>query len=302
MEKDKNMKPDMKPRIPCLSIPQAHALLQDGAVCVADCRGRLNDSSWGRTAFAAGHIPGALFWDGEGELCLPPHPRLGRHPMPDPVLFTRMLRQRGYERKKAVLAYGFYAFRFLWLLDLLGFEYLHALDGTWEDWEEAFPGGFGEGLSGTVVAGESLPAQWDQGKLAVAGELLHLSEPLVDCRARERYLGLVEPLDPVAGHIPGAVNLPWTDVFDQEGHLLMPAPRGDEASALAGRSDRPVLYCGSGVTACAVWLGLLQWGQESRIYPGGWSAWIGDPERPVAAGPENAPRKQGEEQRERHDP
>lgn len=288
------MAPVVNPRIPCLSIPQARALLGAGPLVVADCRGRLTAPEWGATVFEEGHLPGADYWDGEGDLCGPPCPKEGRHPMPDLEVFADLLRERGYQRTTPVLAYGAFAPRLLWLLDLLGFQSLYVLNGTWEDWCRE---GAGADLCvhpKTMPTGGCVSEGWDTGRMAVAGELLDGHVPVVDCRAHERYLGQTEPLDPVAGHIPGALNLPWMEVFDPEGHLLMPQPRGEVARALMAFPQRPILYCGSGITACAVWLGLLQWGCESRIYPGGWSAWIHDPGNPIALGIEKPPPFPGE--------
>ena len=241
----------------------------------------------GRAEYARGHIPGAQFVDLDTELAGPPGP--GRHPLPDSTDFAAAMRRSGVSSGRPVVVYdassGLAAARAWWLLRYFGHPAVRVLDGGFAAWTAA---------GGSVVAGdEPAPAPGDfaatpghmvlleagaAAKLAAAGALL-------DARAPERFRGEVEPVDPVAGHIPGARNLPTSGNIDAEGRFLPAAElraRFADAGAVPGA---PVgAYCGSGVTAAHEVLALAVAGIEAGLYVGSWSDWITDPTRPVATG------------------
>lgn len=246
----------------------------------------------GREAYEAGHVPGAQYVDLETELTGPHRPdgAGGRHPLPDTGDFTALMRRIGVSSSSPVVVYdpdtALAASRLWWLLTDAGHEDVRVLDGGYAGWTalglpiESGPGrpvGGGSfeahpGRLGTVDAVTVLAAD-------VAGEPL----TLVDVRAGERYRGEVEPMDPVAGHIPGALNLPSMQNVDADGRFLGPEVL---AERFTGLPEGPVLYCGSGVTAAHTLLAMAVAGRtDAVIYPGSWSDWVSDPARPVATGP-----------------
>lgn len=238
----------------------------------------------GQPEYEAGHLPGALWVDLETELSGPPGAG-GRHPLPDPAAFATALRRLGVHPQSDVVAYdgatSLATARLWWLLTDAGHEHVRVLDGGYAGWVEAglpvetgpvpVPGG-----------GTFLPQPGHRGVVGAA-DVLAGAEALtvVDVRAPERYRGEVEPVDPVAGHIPGAVNRPSAALLDQHSRFR---PATQVLAAYADL-DAPVLYCGSGITAAHSLLSLESAGRtDARIYPGSWSDWIRDPGRPVARG------------------
>jgi len=263
--------------------------LADPDVVVVDCRFDLARPEAGRTAYRRAHIPGAGYLDLEEDLSGPRQPHGGRHPLPDIAAFSRTLGGLGVDHDVTVVAYddqqgGMAAARCWWMLRYLGHPRPRVLDGGWSAWCRA----------GCPTTADVRPrpartfAPRVRAGLAVGMEEIRrrLGRPdvrLVDSRAPERYRGEVEPLDPVAGHIPGAMNLPWTDTHDERG-LMRPA---DELrarfAALRGGGGEVIVYCGSGVTACASLLAMDEAGLPGAVlYPGGWSDWCSYPENPVA--------------------
>jgi thiosulfate/3-mercaptopyruvate sulfurtransferase len=238
--------------------------------------------------YAAGHIPGAVFVDLGRDLAAPPGPG-GRHPLPAAEDFERAMRAAGVTANGPVVVYddsnGLPASRAWWLLRYFGHPRVALLDGGLGAWgaagrplaqgdeTPAHPGDFTARPGGMPV----LDAQ-QAGELATAGVL-------IDARAPERYRGETEPMDPVAGHIPGARNWPMGRNLDASGCFLGPA---ELAEALAGLTDTgsPVgAYCGSGITAAHTVLALEVAGiPGAALYPGSWSEWVTDPARPVATG------------------
>ena len=244
----------------------------------------------GRPEFEAGHVPGARWVDLEHELSCPPGTGTGgRHPLPDPSVFQAAMRRLGVSTGTEVVVYdggnALAASRLWWLLLDAGHARVRVLDGGFAAWRQA-----GQPVQ-TGPEGEAEPGDF----VAHPGRLARVSAaeieagsgaggaPLVDVRAAERYSGAVEPMDPVAGHIPGALNRPSTANVDADGRFRPPA---EIAERFAGLDD-PVLYCGSGITAAHTLLAMRVAGLPGgRIYPGSWSDWVSVPGRPVATGPD----------------
>ncbi|MGI5215968.1 sulfurtransferase [Plantactinospora sp. CA-290183] len=252
-----------------------------------DLRWRLTGPP-GRLDYEAGHLPGAVFVDLDTELCGPPGAG-GRHPLPDPAVLERVLRAAGVRGDRPVVVYdggdGLAAARAWWTLRWAGHRRVRLLDGGYPAWA-----GSGRPVSTEPAA----PAPGDitvrPGQLPVldAAQAAGLAAEgvLLDVRAAARYRGEAEPIDPVAGHIPGAVNLPTPGYVEPDGRF--PAAerlRGTFAGA-GVRSGAPVgAYCGSGVTAAQAVLALHLAGRpDAALYVGSWSDWLTDPARPVATG------------------
>ncbi|MGN9914136.1 sulfurtransferase [Phytohabitans sp. LJ34] len=240
----------------------------------------------GRDDYTAGHLPGAVFLDLDADLCGPPG-KGGRHPLPDPDDLQRVLRAAGVRAGHPVVVYdlgdGVPAARAWWTLRWAGHESVRVLDGGFPAWVAA-------GLPVTAELPEPEPGDFtvrpggmpvldaaQAGRLASEGVL-------VDVRAAPRYRGEVEPIDPVAGHIPGAVNLPTTDHVEADGRLRdADALRSRFAEVGVDDGVRVGAYCGSGVTAAHTVLALNLAGRtDAALYVGSWSEWITDPDRPVA--------------------
>jgi thiosulfate/3-mercaptopyruvate sulfurtransferase len=270
-------------------------LIGTPAVAVLDCRFELAAPDAGRQAYLAAHIPTARYADVNRDLSAPVTSSSGRHPLPSPERIAARLGELGVGQDTQVIAYdeasGAFAARAWWLLRWLGHAKAAVLDGGFKAW---LAGG------GALEAGEPAAGAASPGRVrftprvdphAVLGtaELIEaLKDPrhlLVDARAAERFAGSVEPLDPVAGHIPGAVNHPFSANLSADGTFLPPSElKRRWRERLAGKSPRDVIaMCGSGVTACHNLLAMeLAELYGAKLYGGSWSEWIRDPERPVA--------------------
>jgi thiosulfate/3-mercaptopyruvate sulfurtransferase len=270
-------------------------LIGTPAVAVLDCRFDLAAPDAGRQAYLAAHIPTARYADLNRDLSAPVTSSSGRHPLPSPEHIAARLGELGVAHDTQVIAYdeasGGFAARAWWLLRWLGHAKAAVLDGGFKAW---LAGG-GALESGEPPAGAPSPGQvrftprLDPHAVLSTAELIEaLADPrhmLVDARAAERFAGTVEPLDPVAGHIPGAVNHPFTANLSADGTFLPPAElKRRWQERLAGKSPRDVIaMCGSGVTACHNLLAMeLAELYGAKLYGGSWSEWIRDPERPVA--------------------
>jgi thiosulfate/3-mercaptopyruvate sulfurtransferase len=268
--------------------PAELAELQDSArpPVIADVRWALGGPP-GRLDFEASHIPGAVFVDLETELAGPPGAG-GRHPLPAVVVFEQAMRDIGVSEDSLVVTYDAAtsqaAARLWWLLTDAGHHQVKVLNGGLAAWIAA--GLVTAAGSSTPAARGNFVARPGQRAQTSAAEIsAKLGRPdapiLVDVRTPERYSGESEPIDPVAGHIPGAINVPSAANLDRDGRFRIPA----EIAALyaaAGRTDNAVLYCGSGITAAQSLLALESAGLTAAIYPGSWSDWITDPGRPIA--------------------
>ena len=275
-----------------VSVTELAARLADPAWIVVDVRHDLSQPErWGEEQYRAGHIPGALFAHLDRDLSGAKTGRNGRHPLPTPEAAAATFGRLGIEEGRQVVAYdqrnGAYASRLWWMLRWLGHDAVAVLDGGFDAWQRA-----GLPLATDVPAPRSarfairrVEPTIDTGDVVAA--LATGALTLIDARGAERYRGDVEPLDPVAGHIPGAVSRPFTVNLDADGQFRPAAALREEfAPLVAGRAlDRIVHQCGSGVTACHNLLAMEIAGLSgTRLYPGSWSEWCADPARPVATG------------------
>ncbi|MCQ4261881.1 sulfurtransferase [Stutzerimonas stutzeri] len=259
---------------------------------ILDCRFALEDPAYGERSYQESHIPGAHFADLEKDLSGPVVPGVtGRHPLPDPQRLLTRLRQWGLDEHSDVVLYddgpGAFAARAWWLLMWLSKrDGIYLLDGGLKAWQEAglrqddaIPASKPGTFSGTADTSMTVDARWLQE---------HLDSPeltLLDARALPRFLGEVEPIDPVAGHISGAICVPFTENLDAKGRFLSTEQLQDRfAQQLGGNPpEAAVAYCGSGVTACHNLFALCLAGYPlARLYPGSWSEWITNPDRPRA--------------------
>jgi thiosulfate/3-mercaptopyruvate sulfurtransferase len=267
-------------------------LLGKPQLAVVDCRFDLMNPEAGRQAYLAGHIPGARYADLNRDLSAPIGLHTGRHPLPAPEEFASRLGELGIDNDTQVIAYddanASYAARLWWMLRWLGHGAVAVLDGGFKAW--AARGGALQ--PGEVeVQKKHFTPRIDAGAVVSAAELEQvLQDPaavLVDARAPERFAGTMEPLDPVAGHIPGAVNRPFSTNLSADDRFLPAADlKRRWLELLAGREPAHlVAMCGSGVTACHNLLSLEVAGLSgAKLYAGSWSEWIRDPRRPVARG------------------
>jgi thiosulfate/3-mercaptopyruvate sulfurtransferase len=255
---------------------------------VLDVRYRMGGPP-GHGEYVKGHIPGARYVDLETALAAPPGPH-GRHPLPDPEVFGAAMRAAGVSKDADVAVYdgwnGWGAARAWWLLRWAGHARVRVLDGGLAAWQAA-------GLP--LSTEEPAPGEGDfepsLGALplldADAAAALARRGLLLDARAAERYRGETEPIDPVAGHIPGALNAPTTENVGLDGRFRAPAVLAERFAALGAEPGTEVgVYCGSGVSAAHEILALAVAGIPAALYVGSWSEWSADPTRPVATGPQ----------------
>ena len=262
--------------------------LHDPQWIVFDCRFALTRPESGRQAYAKSHIPGARYAHLNEDLSGPITPASGRHPLPDPGLLAGKLGQWGVDRDKQVVVYddsfGSMAVRLWWLLRWLGHDAVALLDGGFPAWLKQ-----GRELDADIPEvhpTEFHPAQNDSLWVDSAAVLAALQQKrvIIDARAEERFTGFIEPLDKVAGHIPGSLNAPFEDNLDMRGNFLKPEElRAQYESLLHGAPPGEVIHmCGSGVTACHNLLALELAGLPGgKLYAGSWSEWITDPSRPI---------------------
>lgn len=280
-----------------LTVGDLRAMLDAGEpVTVLDVRWALGDAG-GRDRYRAGHVPGAVFVDLDAELAAPPSPDLGRHPLPDLADLEAAARRWGVRTGVPVVVYddgpSLAAARAWWLLRWAGLTDVRILDGGISAWRSLnSPEATGDPDPVTVgdvrLVGGGLPVVGadDVARLATPGADGSRSPGLVlDARAAERFRGEVEPVDPKAGHVPGAVSAPTTENVGPDGRFLPAAVLAQRFSALGADGARPVaVYCGSGVTAAHQVAALAVAGLSAALYPGSWSQWSNDPDRPVSTG------------------
>ncbi len=271
----------------------AEAILRNPAVRVIDCRATLGEPGAGFAAWADGHIQNAIHADLETQLSMPGAPTAGRHPLPDDAHFSRTMSRWGVTPETLLIAYdagdGAYAARAWWLATRAGHAHTQVIDGGLRAWQRA-------GLP--MQTSQSPPAitptdrvlAFDRSATIDADGLAALlardAVVLLDARARERFLGEVEPIDAMAGHIPGAHSRPYANNLE-DGLFKSPARLREEFEALiAGSTASDVVHmCGSGVTACHNLLAMDVAGLNgSRLFAPSWSGWIANPDRPIAMG------------------
>ncbi len=266
---------------PLISTEELHERL--GEVTLLDVRWRLGGPA-GSDEYAAGHLPGAVFVDLEADLADPPGAG-GRHPLPSPGRFEEAMARAGVSASRPVVVYddnaGQAAARCWWLLRHHGHPDVRLLDGGLAAWRA---------LGGPETTEVPHPALGDfAGGPGVMPVVTARDVPdvdvLVDVRVGERYRGDSEPIDPVAGRIPGAVNVPVARTLDNPGHFRDPHELRDVFTRAGLAGDQSVAaYCGSGVNACHSVLTMEVAGFEAALYPGSFSGWITDPDRPVETG------------------
>ena len=259
---------------------------------VVDCRFDLSDASAGQRAFEEGHVPGAQYAHLDRDLSAPRTPNTGRHPLPSPERFAATLGEWGISNHTQVVAYdadnGSFAARLWWMLRWVGHEAVAVLDGGFKAWRAA-------GLPVSASVSPRPPAifhahasrdMWLDAD-EVADRVTRKGWRLLDARAPQRFAGEIEPIDPVAGHVPGARNHPFTLNLDAEGRFLDARTLQErfERSQSGVTDDHTIVMCGSGVTACHLLLAREVAGKRgARLYPGSWSEWITDASRGVAKG------------------
>jgi thiosulfate/3-mercaptopyruvate sulfurtransferase len=282
-------------RSPLIDVPSLAKHLGRPDWVVVDCRFTLTEPAAGRAAHARGHIPGARYAHLDDELSRRPSAAEGRHPLPDAAQLAATLGGWGIDADTMVVAHdegpGAIAARLWWLLRWLGHERCAVLDGGFAAWTAA-------GLLVEQQRPEWTARRYEPRRLGTAGAVVTTAELeaqqaagslLVDARGAPRYRGEQEPIDPIAGHVPGARNRPFAANVTAAGTFRPAAElRAELTQLLSGREPRDLIaMCGSGVTACHLLLALEHAGLPgARLYAGSWSEWIRDTARPIKTGAE----------------
>lgn len=269
---------------PLVDCEWVHAHLRDPAVVMLDCRWRLQDPHYGEASYRESHIPGAVLVDMARDLSGPAEPGAGRHPLPDAQAFAQTMSKAGVGTDTWVVCYdddAAGAARCWWLLRFFGHARSAVLNGGFPSWQAA-------GLPTEDHTVRPHPRQFvpiPDLAMTVDFETLLPNRQvltLVDARSAERFRGKNDPVDRIGGHIPGAVNVPYTEVLDSAGHFKAPEAQKRLFAPVLAKTRQPVVYCGSGVTACVDILALTLAEVEPRLYPGSWSGWIEHPAAPIA--------------------
>lgn len=262
-----------------ISASQLNTELNQANLVILDCRFYLTDFGKGKQLYAEGHIPGALFVDVHGQLAGPETDESGRHPLPDMAGFLFLLSELGISKDSHIVVYddmnGAIAARAWWMLSQLDVD-VRVLDGGIQSWTRS-----GFELSQQVPENQAKPVSfsnaaflWEVSELSVVESFEQASFQLVDARAEDRYLGQNENIDPIAGHIPGAINRPFMSNLTAEGVFKAPQTLKEEWLRLTDKPEKTVQYCGSGVTACHNVLSMAIAGFDTRkVYVGSWSQW-----------------------------
>ena len=272
-----------------ISVAELAKHLNDPEVVVFDCRHELTDADFGPKAYAESHIPGARFANIDKNLSGPLTGKNGRHPLPDAGSFMEWLGRLGVSNASQVVGYdhagGPYGARLWWLMRWLGHSRVAVLDGGWQAWNAA-----GQPVTKDVPAPK--PAKFsgkpDNSRVDaqyVSQRLKTADMVLIDARANDRFHGQNETIDPVAGHIPGALNRFFKDNLDARGQFKSPEELRAAFNPLIGSTpaEKVIHQCGSGITASHNLLAMEVAGiKGTRLYSGSWSEWIADPSRPVA--------------------
>lgn len=266
-------------------------LKRSGDLLIVDCRFSLADPDLGAREYAQGHIPAAVYADLNRDLSDLSKTGLGRHPLPDGSVFSELLGRWGWKPGMQVVAYdaangALAAARLWWMLGLVGECNVAVLDGGLKAWTDA---GFSLARKPAQRPPTQVTVQFDSSRIVNSANLQRmLKDPqtlLIDARAVERYRGEIEPIDPIAGHVPGACNRPFSENLEVDGRFKPVTQLRAEFDALldAHTATESVHMCGSGVTACHNLLAMEHAGLSgSRIFAPSWSGWIVDPARPVA--------------------
>jgi thiosulfate/3-mercaptopyruvate sulfurtransferase len=276
-----------------IQVAELATLLSERKVVVLDCRHELSRPEWSDRAYAESHIPTAVQAHIDRDLSSPITASSGRHPLPDVTKFAETLGAWGIDNTTQVVAYdqgnGVYAARAWWLLRWVGHRNVAVLDGGFAAWQEAgLPMSSEPGKNERRKFTPALASDVALSTAEVQQSLARDAIALIDARGADRFAGENETIDPVAGHVPGASNRPFAKNVDARGRFLPPAElRRQWSHALGARSVHEVVaMCGSGVSACHNLLALEIAGMPgARLYPGSWSEWIRDPQRPIARGP-----------------
>lgn len=261
-------------------------------IAIADCRFALEAPQLGKRQYQQGHIPGAIHFDLNDDLSAPPQRHGGRHPLPAPEVLARTLATAGITSEPAsttgqptwVIAYDdsrcAFAARLWWLLRYLGHSRVSILDGGGRGWQAA-----GYPMTSEVPTpppGVFTPRPQPEMVVdyeAVRSRLAASTSLLIDSRTGDRYRGEYEPIDPIAGHIPGALNYPWPEVTDEQGQVRSPSEQRARWERVRSANE-VIVYCGSGVTACVNLLSMHLAGlSQGRLYAGSWSDWCSRQER-----------------------
>ena len=254
---------------------------------IIDCRYDLADKNAGRNTYMESHIPGAIYADLHDDLSGPPVTNRGRHPLPTPDAMKQLFSRFGIDGRCQVIAYdganGSFAARLWWMMRYMGHEAVAVLDGGWQAWQQAnSPVRQGlETRSPVRFQGQA----WEDWVVTV--ENVTAARLLIDSRDPARFAGEMEPVDRVAGHIPGATNRFWKNNLEGNGNFKDSSRLRYEFLELMGNitPGDSVFYCGSGVTACHNLLAVSYAGLAMpRLYAGSWSEWCADPGRPIATG------------------
>jgi thiosulfate/3-mercaptopyruvate sulfurtransferase len=285
------MPPPAEPPFKALiSVAELAPHVADPGWLVVDCRFELGKPETGERAYAAGHIPHAIYAHLDRDLAAAVAPQTGRHPLPEPEKFAATVASWGLTPQTQVVAYdadnAAYASRLWWLLRWVGHDAVAVLDGGFKAWTAA-------GLptttevpqrrAGHFVARPNRDMWYDARE--VAERVQRADWRLLDARAPERFAGQVEPIDPVAGHVPGARNHPFASNLGSDSRFATEQElrRRFEQSQAGVADDHTIVMCGSGVTACNLLLAMEAAGKRgARLYAGSWSEWIRDPSRGVA--------------------
>ena len=274
-----------------VSVEELAAHARDPRWVVIDCRHALQDHGAGRRAYDEGHIPGAFFANVETDLAGEKTGKNGRHPLPDPQRLAAFLSELGVTPQTQIVAYDagadMFAARLWFLCKYIGHDNVAVLDGGFAAWTAA--GNAVEQQEPARPKNGTISPQPRRELTADADAVLESLETkelvLLDARAADRFAGQNETIDPVAGHIPGALNRPFKMNFNERGMFKSPAELRAEYAQLGVEPRRLVHQCGSGVSSAVNLLAMEIAGIEgSRLYPGSWSEWIADPAHPIAIG------------------
>lgn len=274
-----------------ITTAEVHANLENHDFILLDCRSDLKDVQWGYQDYCRSHIPGSLFIDLNSQLSAPITPNTGRHPLPDPAVFIETIASFGIQPGKQVVAIdtanGTFAARLWWMLRALGHRAVAVLDGGLNKWLR-------EGKEISQVIPSTHPTHYryppsfshmpSYSTTEIEQRIKDREYLLIDARAPERFRGEVEPIDAIAGRLPGAVNRPTSENLELDGSLKHAKVLREELLNVLGQHNvnQVISYCGSGVTSCFNLLVMEYAGLgQAALYPGSWSEWIRDPAHPI---------------------